>query len=111
MHSHRGNRVCSNSLLVSQEVLESQILHGLQAAVPNPAVLNYTLKSFERQRLQQIENHTGETGQLAKKIADLSGRLAIAQLALPRVMPSGACSINLGFSKWNYSKQSRAWKA
>jgi hypothetical protein len=75
MHSHRGNRVCSNSLLVSQEVLESQILQGLQATVLNPAVLNYTLKSFERQLLQQIENHVEETGMLVKKIADLERKI------------------------------------
>lgn len=75
MHSHRGDRVYSNSLLISQEVLESQILKGLQTTVLNPAVLNYTLKSFERQLLQQIENHVEETGMLVKKIADLERKI------------------------------------
>jgi len=82
MHSHRGNSVCSNSLLVPQEVLESQLLHGLQATVLNPAVLNYTLKSFERQLLQQIENHAGETGLLVKKIADLKRKITNCTTAI-----------------------------
>jgi len=47
MHAHRGDKVCTNSLLVSQAVLENGLLAALQATVFNPAVLNYVLNSFE----------------------------------------------------------------
>ena len=36
MHAHRGNKVCTNSLLVPQPVLETQLLAGLQVSVFNP---------------------------------------------------------------------------
>jgi site-specific DNA recombinase len=71
MHAHRGNKVCTNSLLVPQPVLETQLLAGLEASVFNPAVVSYTLQSFERQLLREIEKRTGETCAPEKHIADL----------------------------------------
>jgi hypothetical protein len=75
MHAHRGNKVCTNSLLVPQTIPETQLLAGLQATVLNPAVVNYTFESFEQQLLREIENHAGETGALEKRIADLNRKI------------------------------------
>jgi site-specific DNA recombinase len=75
MHAHRGNKVCTNSLLVSQVVLETQLLASLQATVFNPAIVSYTLKSFERQLLQHVQDHAREAGALEKKIADLNRKI------------------------------------
>ena len=75
MHAHRGDKVCTNGLLVSQAVLEAQLLAGLQATVLNPVVVSYTLRSFEQQLLREIENHAGETGAFRKKISDLDRKI------------------------------------
>ena len=75
MHAHRGDKVCTNSLLVSQAVLEKGLLAALQATVFNPAVLNYVLNSFEERVLQHIENRAGETGALVARIAELEKKV------------------------------------
>jgi site-specific DNA recombinase len=75
MHAHRGNKVCTNSLLVPQPVLETQLLAGLQASVFNPAVVSYTFQSFEQQLLREIEKHAGETDAREKTIADLERKI------------------------------------
>ena len=75
MHAHRGDKVCTNSLLVPQAVLEKGLLAALQATVFNPAVLNYVLNSFEERVLQHIENRAGETGTLEARIAELEKRV------------------------------------
>ena len=75
MHAHRGDRVCTNSLLVPQAVLEKGLLAALQATVFNPAVLNYVLNSFEERVLQHIENRAGETGALVARIAELEKKV------------------------------------
>src|SRR6516165_10778303 len=67
MHAYRGNKVCTNSLLVSQPALEKQLLAGLQASVLNPAVVNYTLKSFEREQVRAIEDRGRESSLLDRK--------------------------------------------
>jgi site-specific DNA recombinase len=46
MHAHRGNTVCTNSLLVPQPVLETRLLAGLAATVFNPTVVTYTLQEL-----------------------------------------------------------------
>ena len=75
MHTHRGNAVCTNSLLVSQVVLETHLLAALQATVFDPAVVSYTLKSFEQQLLRNIQNHAGETRVLENQVADLDRKI------------------------------------
>ena len=49
MHAYRGDKVCTNNLLIQQRVLEKQLLAGLQARVLNPDVIEYTLQKFEEQ--------------------------------------------------------------
>jgi len=47
MHAYRGDRVCTNSLLMSRRVLEEQLLARLQAKVLRPNVVEHTLRRFE----------------------------------------------------------------
>jgi hypothetical protein len=75
MHAHRGNNVCTNSLLVPQPVLETRLLAGLAARVFNPTVVAYTLEGFERQLLGEIEKHAGEASAQEKKITDLERKI------------------------------------
>ena len=75
MHAYRGNKVCTNGLLVAQSVPERQILAGLQATVLNPAVVNYALKAFEQELLRAIENRGREASLLDRKIADLEKKI------------------------------------
>jgi hypothetical protein len=75
MHAHRGNKVCTNSLLVPQPVLETQLLAGLEASVFNPPVVSYTLQDFEQQLLREIERRAGETCAPEKQIADLERKI------------------------------------
>lgn len=75
MHAYRGNKVCTNGLLVSQPAIERQLLEGLQIKVLNPAVMNYALKGFEQALLQAIENRGVESGVLKRKIADLDRKI------------------------------------
>jgi site-specific DNA recombinase len=82
MHAYRGNKVCTNSLLVAQSVLERQILAGLQATVLNPAVVNYALKTFEQELLRVIENRECETSLLDRKIADLEKKIRNCTIAI-----------------------------
>jgi len=75
MHAYRGDKVCTNSLLVSQAVLEKGVLAALQATVFNPAVLNYALNSCEERVLQYIENGASETGALEARITELEKKV------------------------------------
>jgi site-specific DNA recombinase len=75
MHAHRGNKVCTNSLLIPQSVLETRFLAGLETSVFNPTVVSYTLQSFECQLLREIETHAGEAGAREKKITDLERKI------------------------------------
>ena len=56
-------------------MLETRLLAGLEASVFNPAVVSYTLQSFERQLLREIEKHASETCALEKQIADLERKI------------------------------------
>jgi hypothetical protein len=49
MHAYRGDRVCTNNLLVSRMALEEQLLAGLQAKVLHPDVVEYAFRRFEEQ--------------------------------------------------------------
>jgi hypothetical protein len=75
MHAYRGNKVCTNGLLVAQSVLETQILAGLQNTVLNPLVVNYVLKTFEQELIRAIEDRGCETSMLDRKIADLEKKI------------------------------------
>jgi hypothetical protein len=75
MHAHRGNKVCTSSLLVPQPVLETQLLAGLEASVFSPAVVSYTLQEFEQQLRREIEKCTGETCAFEEQIADLERKI------------------------------------
>jgi hypothetical protein len=75
MHAHRGDTVCTNSLLVPQPRLDDQLLAGLQATVLNPEVVDYALKSFERQLLLEQDKHGVESGALEKRIEDLRRKI------------------------------------
>jgi hypothetical protein len=46
-HPYRGDRVCTNNLLVSRMALEEQLLGGLHAKVLRPDVVEYAFRRFE----------------------------------------------------------------
>jgi site-specific DNA recombinase len=48
MHSSRGGRVCSNSLLITRRSLEDQLIAGLQSRVLHPDIVDYTLGRLDR---------------------------------------------------------------
>jgi hypothetical protein len=62
-------------LLVPQPGLETRLLAGLAASVFNPTVVTYTLQSFERQLLREVEKNAGEAGAREKKITDLERKI------------------------------------
>jgi site-specific DNA recombinase len=82
MHAHRGDAVCTNSLLVPQKVLETALLDGLQDSIFNPTVVSCTLKSFEQQLLKEIENRPSEASTLEKKIADIERKVRNCTMAI-----------------------------
>jgi site-specific DNA recombinase len=87
MHASRGNKVCTNDLLVSQPALERQILGGLQASVLNPAAVNYALKNFEQGLLRAIENRDSETSLLDRRIEELDTKIHNCTAAIAEGRP------------------------
>jgi hypothetical protein len=46
MHPYRGDRVCTNNLLVSRMALEEQLLRGFQAKVLHSNFAEYAFRRF-----------------------------------------------------------------
>lgn len=68
MHAYRGDRVCTNKLLIARTVLEKQLLAGLQAKVLHRDVIDYALSRFEERLAQAVSQQEGETASLRERI-------------------------------------------
>jgi hypothetical protein len=83
MHSSRGGKVCSNSLLVARRALEEQLLAGLQQRGLHPDVVAYTLRRFEdelakalRGKRSELDARRRHAQMIERKIANLTRALS-----------------------------------
>jgi hypothetical protein len=79
MNFQRGDSVCSNRVRVRRDVLERELLQGLQAKVLREEVIDYILDRFEKQLVREIDGISGEMDRMKTRKAELQaeiGRLA-----------------------------------
>ncbi|MGB6876113.1 MAG: recombinase family protein [Candidatus Acidiferrales bacterium] len=76
MNFHRGDSVCSNRLRVRRDVLERELLGGLQKRVLREDVVNYALERFERELVKELRNVGGELERMRRRKADLEAEAA-----------------------------------
>jgi site-specific DNA recombinase len=62
LNFHRGDSVCPNRVRVKRDVLERELLAGLQEKVLRKEVVNYALDRFEEQLLKELDNIGGAKG-------------------------------------------------
>jgi site-specific DNA recombinase len=91
MHAYRGDRVCTNGLLIARAVLEKQLLAGLQAKVLHPNVRDYTLSRFEGQLVRTVNQQDSETASLRRRVDQLERQIrncteAIASVGLSKFL-------------------------
>ena len=60
MHAYRGDKVCTNNLLIGRRSLETQLLAGLQEKVLHPAMIAYTFSRFEELLAQAESRQSSE---------------------------------------------------
>jgi site-specific DNA recombinase len=87
MHAFRGDRVCKNNLLISRNVLEEQLLSGLQKRVMHPDVVEYAFARFEEQLAKALRQGRSETTAARRRLQEIEGRIrncteAIASMGL-----------------------------
>lgn len=87
MHAYRGDKVCTNSLLIGRKSLEAQLLAGLQDKVLQPDVVAYTLSRFEEALAQTMSRQSGEAAISRRRIEQLEREIrnctqAIASMGL-----------------------------
>ena len=71
MNANRGRTVCSNNLRIRRNVLETQMLAGLQEKVLDPEVIEYTLQRFEDALTKQMVGIDDDLGQMRRRKASL----------------------------------------
>ena len=76
LNFHRGDSVCPNRVRVKRDVLERELLAGLQEKVLRKEVVNYALDRFEEQLLKELDNIGGEMDAMRKRKADLEAETA-----------------------------------
>ena len=74
MHASRGDRVCTNNLLVSRMALEEQLIAGLEAKVLNAEVVDWTFKRFEEHLARRLSQQSGETAAL-RRLQDVEAEI------------------------------------
>ena len=87
MHAYRGDRVCTNNLLVSRRGLEEQMLAGLQSKVLHPDVVEYTFRRFEEELARSLSRQSGESSAICRRLELLERQIrnctqAIASMGL-----------------------------
>jgi site-specific DNA recombinase len=75
LNFHRGDTVCSNRVRVRRDVLERELLAGLQEKVLRDDVVNYALDRFEAELLRELENIGGEMEQMRRRKAELDAEI------------------------------------
>jgi hypothetical protein len=79
MNFHRGESVCSNHARVRRDVLERELLQGLQSKVLRDDVIEYVLDESEKHLVHEVDGISGEMDRMKKRKAELEveiGRLA-----------------------------------
>jgi site-specific DNA recombinase len=87
MHAYRGDRVCTNSLLIARRLLEGQLLAGLQAKVLHPDVVGYALSLLEERLVRRMNQQGTETASLRPRVEQLERQIrncteAVASMGL-----------------------------
>ncbi|HXX44604.1 MAG TPA: recombinase family protein [Candidatus Acidoferrales bacterium] len=76
LNFHRGDSVCSNRVRVRRDVLERELLAGLQEKVLRKEAVEYALDRFEEQLLKEVDNIGGDMDRLRKRKAELESETA-----------------------------------
>jgi hypothetical protein len=87
MHAYRGDRVCTNSLLIARSTLEGQLLAGLQAKVLHPDVLAFTFSRYEEQLARSLDRRRHEAASARRRLEEIEAQIhnctaAIASMGL-----------------------------
>ena len=91
MNFHRGDSVCSNRVRIRRDVLERELLAGLQRNVLREEVIDYTLKRFEEQLTKELANIGGEMD----RMRDRKQKLEIEVARLTDGLASGVYSVSV----------------
>ena len=75
MNFHRGDSVCSNRIRVRRDLLERELLGGLQSKVLREDIVGYALDQFEKQLVREIDGISGEMGLMKKRKAELQAEI------------------------------------
>jgi site-specific DNA recombinase len=89
MHANRGDRVCTNNLLISRSALEKQLLGGLQAKVLHPDVIKYTISQFEEQLTHALNQRSDKAASIRQRLNEVESGIrnctaAIAKMGLSK---------------------------
>jgi site-specific DNA recombinase len=76
MNFGRGDSVCSNRLRIRRDVLERELLVGLQRKVLREDVIEYTLSRFEEQLSKELQNVSADMERMRKRKAELESEIA-----------------------------------
>jgi site-specific DNA recombinase len=75
MNAHRGDAVCPNRIRVRRDVLERELLAGLQEKVLSQDVVDYVLEQFEARLIKELENIGSEMDSMKAQKAELEARI------------------------------------
>ena len=75
MNFHRGDSVCSNRVRIRRDILERELLAGIQQRVLREDVIEYTLARFEETLSRELQNIGGEMDRMRKRKADLESEI------------------------------------
>lgn len=75
MHAYRGDKVCTNNLLIGRSSLESQLLAGLQAKVLCPDVVEYTLSRFEDLLAKTVGRQRSEAATSRSRVVQIERQI------------------------------------
>jgi site-specific DNA recombinase len=73
MHHSRGT--CTNGVTIRRETLEAQLIEGLQKAVLQAEVVEYTLEQFQTQLKLKLDQMAGDLEALRKRKRDLEAEV------------------------------------
>jgi site-specific DNA recombinase len=75
MNFHRGDSVCSNRVRIRRDVLERELLAGIQQKVLREDVIEYTLARFEETLSRELRTIGGDMDRMRKRKADLESEI------------------------------------
>jgi site-specific DNA recombinase len=75
LNFNRGEAVCTNGVRVRRDVLERELLAGLQDKVLREDVVNYILDQFEEKLTRELENIGGEMDGMKRRKVELEGEI------------------------------------